>query len=287
MHRCSPSVRLRRWVVRVHDDRRPALDVIALRRSLQHPWRILDVVEETGSTNADLMARAAAGADIGGAVLIAENQTAGRGRHSRRWSAAPRAQIIMSVGVSVADIPTSRWGWLPLATGVAVVDTLKSSLGVRVGLKWPNDVVTGSGKVAGILVEVAPSSMAVVVGLGLNVTLESAELAGTAASLHQISDREPNRHELLDVLLANLGRRFTSWQAAGGADAGLMVDYRACSSTIGSPVRAVLPGAQEVVGLARSVDDQGCLCIETASGESVTVSAGDIVHLRDPSTRES
>jgi BirA family biotin operon repressor/biotin-[acetyl-CoA-carboxylase] ligase len=87
------------------DALRTPLDVAALRAELVGTglgWRQLDVVAQTGSTNADLLARAALGADIDGAVLIAEHQTAGRGRQGRGWSATPRAQITMSVGVSVA-----------------------------------------------------------------------------------------------------------------------------------------------------------------------------------------
>src|SRR5580698_10153520 len=106
---------------------RPPLDAAALRIELVGTglgWRHLDVVEQTGSTNADLLARAASGSDIAGAVLIAEHQTAGRGRQGRTWSATPRAQISMSVGVSVVDVPVTSWGWLSLATGVAVVDAV-------------------------------------------------------------------------------------------------------------------------------------------------------------------
>src|SRR6201996_2162512 len=134
-------------------------------------WRQLDVVEETGSTNADLLARAASGVDVAGAVLIAEHQTAGRGRHGRGWSASPCAQITMSVGVSVVDVPSAGWGWLSLAAGVA---------GVHAGLKWPNDVLAGGGKLAGILAEVARP--VVVIGLGLNVTQAPEEVDGAGAN---------------------------------------------------------------------------------------------------------
>ena len=97
---------------------------------------------ETGSTNADLIARAEGGADIDGSVLLAEYQNAGRGRHGRQWSAPPRAQIALSVGVGAASVPRSGWGWLPLATGVAVADALTAVCGASAqGLKWPNDVL--------------------------------------------------------------------------------------------------------------------------------------------------
>ena len=107
------------------DDWRDALDATALRDVLApSPWRRIDVVAETGSTNADLIARAAAGEDIDGVVLVAEHQTAGRGRNGRTWSAVPGAQISMSVGVSADGIPTTAWGWIPLVAGLAVLDAV-------------------------------------------------------------------------------------------------------------------------------------------------------------------
>jgi BirA family biotin operon repressor/biotin-[acetyl-CoA-carboxylase] ligase len=81
-------------------------------------------------------------------VLIAEHQTAGRGRLGRTWTAVPRTQITMSVAVGASDVPVAGWGWLPLATGVAVVDAVSAVAGVDVGVKWPNDVLAGEGKLA-------------------------------------------------------------------------------------------------------------------------------------------
>jgi BirA family biotin operon repressor/biotin-[acetyl-CoA-carboxylase] ligase len=119
-------------------------------------WRRLDVVAETGSTNADLLARHAEGDDIVDAVLLAEYQSAGRGRSGRSWSAPPRSQIALSIGVSAADVPASAWGWLPLLTGVALVDAIRTTTGIETGVKWPNDILVGTGKLAGILAEVPP-----------------------------------------------------------------------------------------------------------------------------------
>ncbi|MGH3562034.1 MAG: biotin--[acetyl-CoA-carboxylase] ligase, partial [Mycobacterium sp.] len=150
---------------------RPPLDASALRDGLVGPglpWRRLDVVDETGSTNADLLARATAGEDIDGVVLIAEYQTSGRGRLGRHWSAPPRTQLALSVGVGADAVSTSGWGWLPLATGVATADALAEVAGIEAGLKWPNDVVVGEGKLAGILAEAAAPKPVIVVGLGLN-----------------------------------------------------------------------------------------------------------------------
>jgi BirA family transcriptional regulator, biotin operon repressor / biotin---[acetyl-CoA-carboxylase] ligase len=266
---------------------RPPLDAEALRAELIGTglgWRQLDVVAQTGSTNADLLARAASGIDIDGAVLIAEHQTAGRGRHGRGWSATPRAQIMMSFGVSVADpvgVPASGWGWLSLATGVAVVDAVAPLIavtGVKAGLKWPNDVLVGGGKLAGILAEVAQP--VVVVGVGLNVTQAPEEVGSPGAtSLLDLGVAAPDRDQLVRSLLRELAGRIAAWRAAGGADPQLAADYRARSLTIGSRVRAQLPGGRQLVGTARNVDDQGRLCLET-DGQTVVISAGDVLHLR-------
>ena len=245
-------------------------------------WRRVDVVQETGSTNADLLARARGGEDVAGAVLVAEHQTAGRGRNGRTWSAVAGAQISMSVGVPLADLPAAAWGWLPLVTGLAVVAAVAEVTGVAAGLKWPNDVLsTPDGrKLAGILAEVASPAPVVVVGIGLNVSLRADELPHPAAtSLVLLGADDPDRAELITALLRELQRRVRQLTAAGGADDGLLADYVAHSLTISARVRATLPGDKEVVGQAVSIDDQGRLRIDTGR-ETVLVSAGDVVHLR-------
>jgi len=262
---------------------RPPLDAAALRDELVgpgRPWRQLDVVTETGSTNADLIARAEGGADIDGSVLLAEYQNAGRGRHGRQWSAPPRAQIALSVGVGGASVPRSGWGWLPLATGVAVADALTAECGVAVGLKWPNDVLVDGGKLAGILAEVAAPTPVIVLGLGLNVSLTADEAPDpVATSLLMLGSPAIDRNTLARKILAELALRIDAWRSAGGADGALIADYQHYSLTLGSRVRAVLPGGREVVGTAHTVDETGRLCIDTG-GETVAISAGDITHLR-------
>ncbi|MDT5351174.1 MAG: BirA family transcriptional regulator [Mycobacterium sp.] len=259
-----------------------ALNAQALRAEvIGAGWRELDVVEQTGSTNADLLARAASGADIDGAVLIAEHQTAGRGRQGRGWSASPRTQITMSVGVAVVDVPVAAWGWLTLATGVAVVDAVAPLIeGPRAGLKWPNDVLAGPpeapGKLAGVLAEVGRPY--VVIGLGLNVT-EAPDGVEGATSLLDLGVAAPDRGQLVVAVLRELAARIAAWRAAHGTDPRLAADYRERSLTLGTRVRAELPGGGQVVGTARDIDDQGRLCIQTET-DTVVVSAGDVVHLR-------
>ena len=262
---------------------RPPLDVAVLRDGLVGPglpWRQLDVVAETGSTNADLIARVQGGDDVDGSVLLAEYQNAGRGRHGRHWSAPPRAQIALSVGVRGSSVPRSGWGWLPLATGVAVADALTALAGIEVGLKWPNDVLANGGKLAGILAEVAAPASAIVVGLGLNVTLTAAEAPDpVATSLLTLGSPATDRNKLVRKILRELALRIDAWRAAGGADSALVADYQRYSVTLGSRVRASVPGDREVVGTARAIDETGRLCVDTG-GQTVAISAGDITHLR-------
>jgi BirA family transcriptional regulator, biotin operon repressor / biotin---[acetyl-CoA-carboxylase] ligase len=255
--------------------RREPLNQQMLRTALAPPWRQIEVVDETGSTNADLIARATAGEDIDGVVLIAEHQTAGRGRSGRTWATAPRAQLTLSVAMGAADVPTSAWGRLPLAAGLAVAEAVKADAGVDAALKWPNDVLAGEGKLAGILSEVV--GQAIVVGIGLNVTLRGDEVGEPGvASLVDLGVADPDRTRLAGELLRRLGERVRGWRAG---DERLMADYRDRCATIGSSVRAALPGGREVVGTAMAVDDEGRLRIDMGT-EVVAIAAGDVVHLR-------
>ena len=262
---------------------RAALDVVRVRHDLVGPGRPLtrlDVVETTGSTNTDLLARHSAGEDIDGAVLIAEHQSAGRGRNGRAWSTPPRSQIALSVGIAARDVPTTAWGWVPLLTGVAVVEAVRATTGVDANLKWPNDVLVGEGKLAGILAEVAAPDPVIVVGLGLNVTLTAEEAPDPrATSLLMLGSTMLDRSALLGAVLAELTARIDRWRSAGGPDTTLVADYRRRSVTLGTRVRALLPGDREIIGVATDLDESGQLSIDTGA-QTVTVSAGDITHLR-------
>lgn len=260
---------------------RPALDVAELRRAAVLPggeWRSVDVIAETGSTNADLLARAETGHDIRGAVLAAEFQSTGRGRQGRVWSAPARAQLAVSVGIDAQGVPSSAWGLLPLAAGVAVVEAVFDVTGIRVGVKWPNDVLAGDGsKLAGLLAEVSSRSAVIVMGIGLNVSLTEDELPGIGAtSLARLGAGELDRTPLLIALLGRLGEQVSRWRRG---DERLLEAYRRHSVTLGQRVRAELPGERSITGMATDVDAQGRLLIDGA-GESFAVSAGDVVHLR-------
>jgi BirA family transcriptional regulator, biotin operon repressor / biotin---[acetyl-CoA-carboxylase] ligase len=269
-----------------HSDTRQPLDVDALRAAMLRPghaWRRLDVVSSTGSTNADLLSQAQSGVDVAGSVLLAEFQSAGRGRHGRNWATPPRAQIAMSVGIDVTGIAAEKWGWLPLLTGVALVDSVSQVGGVSVGLKWPNDVLAGADKLAGVLAEVASPSPTIVIGLGLNVSLTPDELpTPTATSLQMLGATVLDRNILVSAILDRLGVLIERWRSNSGDDDRLRSDYLRCSLTIGTTVRALLPGDRDIVGVAKGIDESGRLLIDDGTDVHV-VAAGDITHLRPAS----
>ncbi|MFJ3717162.1 biotin--[acetyl-CoA-carboxylase] ligase [Streptomyces sp. NPDC101169] len=268
---------------------RPPLNAAALRRGLIREgglWSELELVRRTGSTNSDLVASAAAGRADEGAVLVAEEQTAGRGRLDRQWTAPPRSGLFFSVLLKPAEVPVARWGWLPLLTGVAVATGLSRAAGVDTALKWPNDLLVTVGgeerKTGGILAERAGDD-GVVIGVGINVSLRAQELpvpqAGSLALAGAVStDRDP----LLRGVLRSLEDWYGRWRSAGGdpAVSGLQETYAAGCATLGRTVRAELPGNRSVVGEAIAVDGDGRLVIATESGVREPVGAGDIVHLR-------
>jgi BirA family transcriptional regulator, biotin operon repressor / biotin---[acetyl-CoA-carboxylase] ligase len=270
-----------------HTQVRAPLDRAELRRALVRPgglWRDLEVVESTGSTNADLLARALAG-EPAGAVLAAEEQRAGRGRMGRTWTSPPRAALTFSVLLKPA-VPPGRRGWLPLLTGVAVATAVTQVAGVETTIKWPNDLLTADAKLAGILAEA--SGDAVVVGIGLNVSTEPAEFpvprpgALPATSLRAAGATALDRASLLLAILGELEHWYRAWQRAGGDPdrSGLRAEYSSLSATIGRTVRAELPGGQALSGPAAGVDSDGRLLVRVSSGAEVAVSAGDVVHLR-------
>jgi BirA family transcriptional regulator, biotin operon repressor / biotin---[acetyl-CoA-carboxylase] ligase len=265
-----------------------ALDAAALRAAIVHPgglWRTVEVTEVTGSTNADLLARADAG-EPEGAVLVAEEQNAGRGRLGRTWAAPPRAALTFSVLLRPATVPRARLGWLPLLAGVAVAAAVRTVAAVDTQLKWPNDVLAGPGKLAGILAEA--SGDAVVIGIGVNVSTGPAELpppgpgALPATSLAIEGATTVDRAALLAGILAGLERRYRAWSAASGDPerSGLRAEYTSSCGTLGRRVRVELPGGRVLDGQAARVDADGRLLVSVPSGADLPVAAGDIVHLR-------
>jgi BirA family transcriptional regulator, biotin operon repressor / biotin---[acetyl-CoA-carboxylase] ligase len=270
------------------DLERPPLRETALRRGLLRPgglWTDLRYLANTGSTNADAAAAARQGAPEG-LLIVADEQTQGRGRLARQWQSPPRAGIAMSVllrpGDAVAErgwspITQSGYAFLPLLAGVALVETVRRLAEVNAVLKWPNDLLIDDKKAAGILAE-SVGDGAVVVGVGLNVTLRADELPRPDATSLQLAgsscvDRDP----LLRALVRGIESWYLRWRDADGdaVACGLLESYRFHCATIGANVSVSMPGGADVVGVVTGVDDEGRLVI----GDR-TVAAGDVVHLR-------
>ncbi|MBB4983418.1 MULTISPECIES: biotin--[acetyl-CoA-carboxylase] ligase [Streptomyces] len=265
---------------------RPPLNATALRRALVVPdglWTSLDVVTTTGSTNSDLAARADELPE--GAVLVAEEQTSGRGRLDRTWTAPARSGLFLSVLLK-PGVPVHRWGWLPLLTGVAAATGLAKAAGVDTSLKWPNDLLVSVAgeerKTGGILAERAGAD-AIVVGLGINVSLRADELPVPAAgSLLLAGAASTDRDTLLRAVLRSLAQHYGDWVRAEGdpAASGLQAAYTAGCATLGRRIRAELPGERMLEGDAVALDGDGRLVVATEGGGTEAVGAGDIVHLR-------
>jgi len=175
------------------------------------------------------------------------------------------------------------WPWLPLLTGVAVVDAVRAAGGPACSLKWPNDVLVGDRKLAGLLAErvEGPAGPALVLGIGLNVDQTREELPVATATSLALEGTPVDRTRLLHGLLEALGSRYETWVAAGGdtVACGLARGYEQRCVTVGQRVRVHLPGGTSVEGPATGVDAGGSLVV-TVDGRPLTVSAGDVVHVR-------
>ena len=273
-------------------------------RALLAGTRFADVrwVAVTGSTNADALALAREGAPEG-VVVVADHQTAGRGRRDRRWVAPPGASLLVS---SLLRPPSRVAGSVTLAAGVALAEAVETVAGVEARLKWPNDLVVavpeaGERKLAGILAEAdwpagstisggyrAPAAderVVVVVGVGVNVTWpadlaalggDAAEVAGIAAALDWVGP-EVDRVDLLVAFLRGFAARYATLVEAGPGD--VLAAWRRRSATLGRRVRVDV-GRGDIEGTAVDVTGEGHLVVETREGDRRTVAVGDVVHLR-------
>lgn len=258
-------------------------------------WR-----DAVGSTNAELSALVsdAPGAWPHLSVLVTDNQTDGRGRLGRTWSAPPGTSLAASVLLDVVSGPRAvspeRWGWLPLLAGAAMTLALRDVIAdpARVTLKWPNDVLIDNRKVCGILSELTPPG--IVVGSGVNLTMAQHELpTETAISLTVAGARTADLDEVLAGYVAHLAP-FVATLATASDDAlkSLTDTVRDLCSTLGATVRVDIPGKSAVSGRAVDIDELGRLVIEISKNRPhLVVAAGDVTHVRvimthDSSTRD-
>jgi BirA family biotin operon repressor/biotin-[acetyl-CoA-carboxylase] ligase len=228
--------------------------------------------------------------------VVADFQSAGRGRLARRWQAPPGTSIAVSAVVPVPAGRTADLGWLPLLSGMAMCSALAEVAQVAGRLKWPNDVMvqearpgndgTVSGeeapwlKISGVLCEMAPGGDLVVIGAGVNIGQQRSELpVDTATSLALCGAGAVRREDLISRYLAELADLHGAWAAGGTGLSAKREAYRTCCLTIGLDVDVHQPDGRLARGTATGVDDEGRLVV-AAGGASVAHAAGDVVHVR-------
>ena len=249
------------------------------------PWTSVEALAEVDSTNAESLRHPRPWR-----LVSAQTQTQGRGRHSRVWESRAGASASLSMTVPMSEDPAA-WGWLPLVTGLAVVEALAEVTEGRgeFFLKWPNDVLVaepgerGPAKVCGILCETAPSpdggAPLVVVGVGINLAQGHDELpVPTAGSLRTAGLPVPDAVEVVAAVARCFARRHRQWYD-GGRLPQLRADYRARCVTLGQDVEVHLPGERVATGRAVAVADDGEIVVESG-GVRTAYAAGDVVHLR-------
>lgn len=244
-------------------------------------WQQVDVVSETGSTNADLVEAARHGRVGDGTALVTGYQSRGRGRLDRSWAAPPDTSLAVSMLVLPGGVPAARWTWLPLICGMATSEALRRATEVDARLKWPNDVMVGDRKLCGILTErtETPSGPGCVIGVGINTDLTEDQLpVPWATSLKLLDAGTRNKTTIAATVLRAFELLYRNWRTDFDGSA-LARSYLARCSTIGREVRVVLAGADSVTGRAEAIDDDGRLVVRTAAGREV-FGAGDVVHLR-------
>jgi BirA family biotin operon repressor/biotin-[acetyl-CoA-carboxylase] ligase len=270
------------YVLRVPGDR--ARTQLAATRFADVRW-----VATTGSTNADALELARGGA-AEGVVVVADHQTAGRGRAGRTWTAPSGASLLMTV---LLRPPSALAPMSIVAMGLAASDAVADTAGFTPRLKWPNDLVwPGDGsapdrKLAGILAEAEWSSgaAAVVIGMGLNVTWPRElpdELAEIATAVNHVVAAEVDREDLLIAILRRLDERYS--QLLSGGEDDVRAAWKQRSATLGRRVRVEVPGRDRegtaVEGMAVDVTGEGHLVVETDAGPRRTFAVADVVHLR-------
>ncbi len=232
--------------------------------------------QQIGSTN-DEAKRLADGGGQEGLIVVAEAQTAGRGRAGRKWITPAGTAIALSVILRPA-LAAERTARLTMLAGVALCDAIEQATGLRADLKWPNDVLLSGKKVAGILAEAALFGDRLeyaVIGLGVNVNSapSAAEVDFPATSLQAEAGREVDRLKLLRAILAGLEARYPSL-----TDDVLFEAWRAHLALMGEPMVAHTESGDHR-GRAEGVDPEGALLFRLDSGEALRLMAGD-VHLR-------
>jgi len=236
----------------------------------------IEVVAETGSTNADLLARA--GALVSPVLLVAQSQTAGRGRAGRVWHSTASSALTFSLAWKFAR-PLHALIGLPLAIGVALAEALEV-FGVQVELKWPNDILRDGAKLAGILIETVPEKRMrtegtwLVVGIGINLAMSAQLQSRIGRAVAEVSElQQLDRERLLALLLSALSDALAQFDAQGFE--AFVARWNRLHAYAGRAVRILDHDRVLHEGSAVGVDDSGCFLLDTAAGR-IAVLAGDV-----------
>jgi len=237
------------------------LDQTSINEALKGGYWSVHAVEQIDSTQSALKSSSPKHGD----VIIAEYQSAGRGRLDRSFEAHPRTALLFSAYIEPRR-HRDEWGFIPLLVGLSVAEVL----GIEFYTKWPNDILSDGGKVGGILCEVHGDG--IVIGIGLNVSMTEEELpVPTASSILLTVGSAPDRNALLPAILKEIAFNIAEWES--GED--LTDDYLDSSATMGKRVSVQLPDGRKIEGVAAGISNNGELLLD--SGEVISV--GDIIHL--------
>ncbi|UAJ80540.1 biotin--[acetyl-CoA-carboxylase] ligase [Leifsonia sp. ZF2019] len=241
---------------------------------------VLEVLDEAGSTNDVLTARAATLPDL--SVIVTGNQTGGRGRLGRVWVAPPGRTLAISVLLRPDGLAPEAFGWFPLLAGLAMSRAVAPLVPGTVAVKWPNDVLIDGAKVSGTLSELLPDLSGLVIGAGVNLSQEAEELpTETSTSLVLAGAESPDADIVLSSYLTQLTALYREYLTAGGdaVRSALRDEVAEACHTLGRAVRVELPGGDTLLGTAVGIDADGRLIVESETGRTA-VAAGDVTHLR-------
>lgn len=246
---------------------RAALDQAKINNLITQYWRV-SVVELTSTTQGDLVRLVQEGSAKVGDVIVAEYQSAGRGRLNRSFEAPMGSALLFSFYIEPRR-NRDDWGWIPLIAGYSVAKTLHA---FKATIKWPNDILIDSKKVSGLIAEVVGDG--VVVGIGVNVGMEENELpVETATSLLLQGGVDLTRDQLLCEILEEFEEHFLQWDQ--GIDE-VQPLYLHMSATVGKEVRIEYPGGKSHIATADSISDTGALVLD----DGTHVQSADVIHLR-------
>ncbi|CAN2216424.1 BirA Biotin-(acetyl-CoA carboxylase) ligase [Candidatus Nanopelagicaceae bacterium] len=228
------------------------------------------MVDLTASTQSDLAELVKSKSVESGEVIVAEFQSAGRGRLERTFDAAPNSALLFSFYISPKR-SRSDWGFIAHLAALTIFEVISAGLPIKASLKWPNDILIGEKKVAGLLAQATDDG--VIVGIGINVAMSAKESpVETATSLAIAGSKELDRNVILSKFLNAFQSKFEEWDT--GID--FVDSYSQVCATLGREVQIEVSGRENRIGIAQSINEFGALVLE----DGFEVNVGDVVHLR-------